>query len=130
METIIAAIVAAVVSIVGTIAAMKNNKENSESNFRDDLLERIDKQNDRIDKQSDRIKELEEQRERLRSEFTALIKQSEKEVNNWRESYYMVLDQYGKLKTAHEIMSRELEQLRKAYEKVHADYMRLSTPAS
>ena len=113
--------------------SQKKDKISAENDLRDDLFQLIDQQNKKIDaqngqieKQNAQIDELKDQRVRIREEFNKVIKDTGIEVSNWRETYYMTLDQYQRLKLENMAVKRELEDLRKSYEKLLAEYTRIA----
>lgn len=128
----------------------ERDKKTGEDTLREDLFLLIDQQNKKIDslnglidkqwqqidtlkeqrgelkttadKQTIQIEELQEQRNRIRSEFTEVVKKSENQVNNWRESYYLAMDQYNKLKTENYAIKKELEELKISHKQLLEKY--------
>lgn len=82
------------------------------------------------DKQAIQIEELQEQRNRIRIEFTEVVKKAEIQVNNWRESYYLAMDQYNKSKIENYAIKKELEELKISHQTLLDKYNQISTTIS
>ena len=110
----------------------RKDKHTTEGDFRDDLIATINRQDLKIDHQQKTI----DHQQATITELTAkvdkileqlgktdkLLEQSRKEVDNWKESYYLAIKEYNRVKVQHEDMVKELEELRKNYEQLLRDY--------
>ena len=103
----------------------RKDKHTTEGDFRDDLIATINRQDLKIDHQQATITELTAKVDKILEQLgktDKLLEQSRKEVDNWKESYYLAIKEYNRVKVQHEDMVKELEELRKSYEQLLRDY--------
>lgn len=144
-QTEYAIVIPALIALIGAIYTFiaNQNKTNKEeiTEFRDDLLKRVEQQDaaiatletrvknrdieiealeKRIAEKERRNKELDERMDGIRSELAELTKKSGQEISNWRESYYLALNEYHKVKMENSELKKEIEVLRAQYEELKA----------
>ena len=133
MDTVLLTlIITGIGTMINLWLVRRKDKHTTEGDFRDDLIATINRQDLKIDHQQATI----DHQQATITELTAkvdkileqlgktdkLLEQSRKEVDNWKESYYLAIKEYNRVKVQHEDMVKELEELRKNYEQLLRDY--------
>lgn len=85
---------------------------------------------ERMKEKENQNKDLEERVGRMRAEITELIKKSSVEIANWRESYYLALNEYQKMKIENQNLKTEIENLRSEYERLRSEHEELKSKVS
>lgn len=98
------------------ITSKKDDTERA-NQFRDDLLSRVTQQDSEI-------KELKIENTLVRQKLQEIIENTAREIDKWKESYYMALKQIDILNRKADTLQLELEQVNKSYEILHAEYTR------
>lgn len=98
------------------LTSKKDDTERA-NQFRDDLLSRVTQQDQEI-------KELKTENTLVRQKLQEIIENTAREIDKWKESYYMALKQIDILNRKADTLQLELEQVNKSYEILHAEYTR------
>lgn len=98
------------------LTSKKDDTERA-NQFRDDLL-------NRVTQQDSEIKELKTENTLVRQKLQEIIENTAREIDKWKESYYMALKQIDILNRKADTLQLELEQVNKSYEILHAEYTR------
>jgi chromosome segregation ATPase len=92
---------------------MTHKKDNADiaAQFRNDLLERLQQQQEEIE-------QLHVSNREIKQELSIAQKEYERQIANWKDSYYVAQKQLTQVQ-------EELRQVRREYEKVHTEYTNL-----
>lgn len=94
----------------------------AQAEFRNDLLERIHQQDEMGNDLNRRIDELRRDKDTMQLDYEKRIREVYNEIDQWRQNYSRLFDDYHKLKYDYSALKREFEVLRQTYETVLAKY--------
>jgi chromosome segregation ATPase len=127
-------IILGIIGLIGTIVAgyltyvqtQKSKKVESQQQFIESVLNRVDdleKKYDTLnDKLAETLHEADKRVEGVRVEMRKLIDQANFELATWRDRYWKLIEDYQKLKSEYAGLSIKFEQLEKDYVDLKAAY--------
>ena len=118
MNEIIAVAISIATIVINLAISLRKQGSDKEVEFRDDLLERMKLQDDKIDAQNQYITTLEQQIKKMQEEHAKEKAETIRQVSNWRDSYYLALEQLTKQK-------QEFSSLKSSYDALLTEHQKL-----